>query len=313
MKVLILTEGGSKIGFGHITRCLALYEALNNKKINSEMVINGDETILGLLAYKNFKIHDWLKGKENLCKSINNYDFVIIDSYLANESIYYEISKVNDSRILMIDDFGRIDYPGGIIVNPSIYGDSILYNKDSKTEYLLGKDYIILRKEFWKVSAKNINREIKDILITGGGTSKDDFLYSLVEFLKNNYNSRLHLLDSLNNKFSAKEMLNMMSEFDVCISGGGQTINELARTGMPSIGICFAENQVLNLTNWQKTGFLDYVGYYKEKNISIKILEALGRLKDYKNRFKKCIIGRSCVDGRGAERIVNSIINKMEL
>ena len=36
MKILFLTEGGEKIGFGHITRCIALCEALEEKCINPE-------------------------------------------------------------------------------------------------------------------------------------------------------------------------------------------------------------------------------------------------------------------------------------
>lgn len=31
MKVFILTEGGKDIGFGHITRCLSLYHAFEER------------------------------------------------------------------------------------------------------------------------------------------------------------------------------------------------------------------------------------------------------------------------------------------
>ena len=37
MKVFILTEGGKDIGFGHITRCISLSEAFEEKGIYPEV------------------------------------------------------------------------------------------------------------------------------------------------------------------------------------------------------------------------------------------------------------------------------------
>ncbi len=49
MKVIILTEGGEKIGFGHITRGIALCEAFEEKCINPELLVDGDNSIFVLL------------------------------------------------------------------------------------------------------------------------------------------------------------------------------------------------------------------------------------------------------------------------
>jgi len=43
MKVFIITEGGKNIGFGHITRCLSLYQAFEEKEIIPEFILNSDE------------------------------------------------------------------------------------------------------------------------------------------------------------------------------------------------------------------------------------------------------------------------------
>ena len=40
MKVFIITEGGKNIGFGHITRCLSLYQAFEEKGILPKFIIN---------------------------------------------------------------------------------------------------------------------------------------------------------------------------------------------------------------------------------------------------------------------------------
>ena len=47
MKVFIITEGGKNIGFGHITRCLSLYQALK-EKVELEFIVDRSMNI-GLL------------------------------------------------------------------------------------------------------------------------------------------------------------------------------------------------------------------------------------------------------------------------
>lgn len=49
MKVFIITEGGKNIGFGHITRCLSLYQAFKEKEIIPELILNSDDNIEYLL------------------------------------------------------------------------------------------------------------------------------------------------------------------------------------------------------------------------------------------------------------------------
>jgi len=309
MEVLILTEGGGKIGFGHITRCIALCEAFEEKDINPELLVNGDSSILDLLRLKNFQRFDWVKNEERLFKILTNSDFIIIDSYLAEKSLYNKISEMTDGRILVIDDYNRIDYPKGIVVNPSIYGDKLNYSRKSDTIYLLGKDYIILRKEFWNVPEKKINKKVKNVLITFGGNNNYDLANKIVNFLEKKFDFRFYLVNAKNNK-TAKEMLNLMLESDVCISGGGQTTYELARVGVPTIGVCFAENQLGNLKSWGKVGLLKNAGWFNDKKLFQKVEEIFNEL-DYESRLKMYEIGKKYIDGQGVKRILKKILEKI--
>lgn len=49
MKVFIITEGSKNTGFGHITRCLSLYQAFEERGILPKFMINGDNNIEYLL------------------------------------------------------------------------------------------------------------------------------------------------------------------------------------------------------------------------------------------------------------------------
>jgi len=309
MKILFLTEGGEKIGFGHITRCIALCEAFEEKCINPKLLVNGESSILGLIKNKNFKIYDWIKNKEKLFQNITKSDFIVIDSYLAEKSIYAKISEITNGKILMIDDYNRIDYPKGIVVNPSICGDKLNYSKKNDIIYLLGKDYIILRKVFWNVPVKKINNKVKNVLITFGGMNNYDLANKIADFLKEKFNIKIYIVDSKNNKLTAKEMLNLMLKSDICISGGGQTTYELARVGVPIIGICLAENQKFNLMGWKSLGFIENLFWYNENESLIeKIYNSFNNLLSYRKRKKLNEIGKSYIDGQGAKNIIKKIM-----
>lgn len=303
MNIFILTEGGRNIGFGHLTRCISLYQAFEKREIMPELIVNGDGSIEDLLRGKNYRIFNWLKEENKLFKMVGNADIVIIDSYLADKSLYYKISGVLvNGRLVMIDDYNRIEYPAGIIVNPSIHGDKLNYRQKDGVVYLLGKNYIVLRKEFWRPLEKIINKEVKNILITFGGINHSDLIYKIIDYLKKRSTFRFNCIDAKKDRVDAQKILDLMVNADICISGGGQTIYELARCGVPTIGICFGENQLLNLRGWTKEGFLKFGGWFNDKNLYYKIKNYILEM-DYKARLKMSKIGQKFINGQGARKI----------
>lgn len=317
MKILILTEGGKDIGFGHLTRCMALSQALYGMKGKSRVtfVINGCYMAEDFLKRADFNAHierfDWRKENRIFFDAIKNYDVVVIDSYLADRPLYYKIFKSMNSKkkLVMFDDYNRITYPPGIIVNPSIYGNAVMYPKRSGRVYLTGKNYVILRREFWNTPIKKINKEIKHILITCGGMDHSVLIYKIMTyFKKKNYKFIFHAIGLKKNKVNAQRMRMLMLKTDVCISGGGQTTYELARCGVPTIGICFADNQLINIRRWTETGFLEFAGWYYKESLFKKIEKALIKVSNYKKRIEINRIGRKFVDGQGAKRVAREIL-----
>jgi spore coat polysaccharide biosynthesis predicted glycosyltransferase SpsG len=329
MKVSILTEAGKNIGLGHLTRCIALYQVFEEEGNAVELIVNGDDSILDFVKNNNYQFMNWLKEKEKLMSIVKNSDVAVIDSYLAPKSLYDNISNIlslkpnpyhlSHNPLLMIDDYNRINYPKGIVVNPSIYGDKLNYPNNNQIEYFLGEDYIILRKEFWDVPEKIINKDMKDILITLGGIDKGDFLKKLLEFLSEkfpnfnyhlitNNNLNLNLNFNLYSNLSASKMLELMLKADICISGGGQTTYELARVGLPTIGICFAENQTGNLKYGDLCGYLKYIGNSDDNSLLDNIKDVLEEITSFEQRSKMSSLGRANVDGKGAGRIVKKSI-----
>lgn len=267
-RVVIFSEAGQSIGFGHLTRCSALYDEIDKRGIEVILVIYG-EGIENLLGKRKYKIIDW-KDLEFLRNFLNQTDYLIIDSYLATMEVYDFCSK-NTTKCLYIDDTNRINYPKGVILNPSL-SENVKY--DTKNEILQGKDYIILRKEFTEEKIPYFEKEI-DVLISLGGTDIRNLIPKL-----------LGILDSINNKLKivvvtgkisknikqietdyikvfsnieALEMRNLILKSKFIICGCGQSIYEMLALKAKFLPILIIDNQISN-----KDGLLKY-----QKNIKV--------------------------------------------
>lgn len=261
-RVIILTEGGQDIGFGHLTRCSALYDEIDKRGIEVVLVIYGKE-IEKLLGKRKSLLIDW-KNLDFLKIFLNKTDYVIIDSYLATLEVYNFCSK-NTAKCLYIDDTNRINYPQGIILNPSL-SRNIKYN--TKNEILQGKDYIILRKEFTEEKIPHFEKEI-DVLITLGGTDIRNLIPKLLDILRA-INDKLKITvvtgkiskdikkleTSHINLFSnieALEMRNLILKSKFIICGCGQSIYEMLALRATFLPILIIDNQISN-----KEGLLKY-------------------------------------------------------
>ena len=252
---------------------------------------------------------NWTKDVDSLINIIKQADVVVIDSYLADQNLY-DILFDNVKLLVSIDDNKRLDYPDGVVVNGTVSAEEFGYPENNKIEYLLGTKYIPLRKSFQSLPSRVIKDEISKVLITLGSFGCKDLVLEILEILSNKYESIKFnivveqtdmIIDSFPNlvnenrinvvsKIDAGQMCNLMWESDICISAGGQTLYELAATGLPTIGICKAENQLSNLNGWQTKGFLEFVGWYNSNNLLNRICESFSNLKLSVNREKMSLL-----------------------
>ena len=322
MKVLIITEGSKTIGFGHITRCTSLYQAFEARSMKPHLIVNGDETVKSILQETEHYMFNWFKNREKLFEILENSDITIIDSYIADYFIYeriFELSKI----AVYIDDNNRLQYPPGIVINGTINASKFNYTPGKGREYLLDTDYIPLRKAFWDIPTKSIHKDIKSCMVTFGGDDLRNLTPKILKALQKSF-PHLHKnvvvgkafeniseIENINdNKIKIfyfpddSEMANIMLESDIAVSAAGQTLYELARVGVPAIGISVASNQANNAINWQKTGFIEYAGSWNDESLLDNVLNGINALNDGKKILAMSEKGRISVDGRGAQRIL---------
>ncbi len=328
MKITIITEGSSKIGFGHITRCLSLYQAFEERGCSVKFIVNGDSTIGSILDDNiEYEIFNWLNDTSKLLESLHKTDIIIVDSYLANLDLYTKISE-SVAVSVYIDDNQRINYPKGMVVNGSINAEKLNYPHSDDVKYLLGSQYIPLRRPFWDVPLKKINPSIQNVMVTFGGDDLRNLTPQTLETLKRHFSNlkktviigkgfeNISMIEKLKDEKTeliyypdAQKMIDVMFQCDIAISAGGQTLYELARVGLPTIAIGVAHNQIHNLKNWNVAGFLELAGLWDDENLNHIIPEKIQQLQSKSLRTKMSQNGRKFVQGQGAKKIVKHSLN----
>jgi spore coat polysaccharide biosynthesis predicted glycosyltransferase SpsG len=330
-KVFILTEGSIDVGFGHVSRCTALYQAFEEYGITPTFVVNGDQTIAKFIKGIDIKFINWLKNLDEFIESIKEEDIVIIDSYLADNVVYNKLSVVSNI-LVCLDDINRLNYPESVIVNGAIDACLIEYKNIENKKLLIGSKYQPLRKAFWESSKKVINVRIQSVFITMGGNDMRNLTPKILNQLCVSYPSIIkhviigrafvnikEILESgdYNTEFhydlNDYGMMEMMKKSDVAISASGQTLQELAVTGVPTIGVIVADNQKIIAKSWMMTGFLSIAGEWNDEKLELNILQKIFDLKDQYIRITKSKIGQSLIDGRGCKRIIEFLMNKVVL
>lgn len=324
MKVKIFTEGGKSIGYGHLSRCVALYDEIQSRNIEVELIIQGDLESIGLIKGKSFKNENWI-SVEYLNETLTKEDYVIVDSYKAQVK-HYEKIALKSKKALYIDDFGRIQYPKGIIVNPAI--DTGVIDYSYKTDKVLtGSKYVILRPSFIGTDRMEPRKTVGNVLVIMGGTDVKDITSTIIDNIcDQNQNiifdivinevqyDRITSVNKLKNinyhkNLSAKEMSRIMLSSDLAISAAGQTIYELMITKTPFIAIQVAENQQNNIDSLIKHIPSQIVLQYNQDNFIEDIQRYFMKVIHFNYRKKNICEMKDIIDGKGRVRIIDALLN----
>lgn len=325
-KILIFTEGGKDIGFGHITRCLSLYQAFEESVYPARLIVNGDETTANISSAVSAEVFDWIANEERFDDLLEGAHIAIIDSYLAKKEIYRKISERAEIAVY-IDDNMRMDYPAGVVINGAIFAEEMAYPRSKDVTYMLGVKYIPIRKEFWTAEDKKPGGDIGSIMITFGGDDATNTTPRILKALIEKYPDAIKKV-VIGRAFEHKEdierlkgdnveliyhpdaalMKTIMASSDIAVSAGGQTLYELARMGLPTIAVMVVDNQAANMKGWAKSGFIEDAGWWKDGDLAGRVLSSVEKLRSKEERIHKGSLGRKFVDGQGSRRITKELL-----
>jgi UDP-2,4-diacetamido-2,4,6-trideoxy-beta-L-altropyranose hydrolase len=336
-KILVVfrVDSSTKMGSGHLMRCLTLADELKRRKYNITFICRGLEgNLIPLIEYlvlilpkdDDFQSNDlylnWLGAtqEQDLEQTIKiipkNTDLLIIDSY-ALDKTWHKKLRPYSKKIMAIDDLADRKFDCDIVLNQNLGTQKKDYKGkvSDDCELLLGCDYALLRPEFQNLrkialEKRKNTKEIKNILISVGGSDINNLTYDILQGVNDNLNVTVVLGESSPyNKaiqnyakdrnikviINANNMAELMLEADLSIGAGGSTSWERCCLGLPTLLFVTDDNQIIIADRLEQQG-------------SVKIVDNLGKDLDYilTNFFIWQIMSeraQTVCDGAGIKRI----------
>lgn len=176
MRLVFRVDASQDIGAGHVMRCSAIIEEAVSRDIECIVVgsMGGIEWLeRRLMQLGTTYLEDWKNFQFSKVT-----DVLVIDSYKISVTDRF-IQPRNWKSIVNIADEETPNYTSNLIIHPGI--DSIS-DKKSGARILTGPDFIPLRRNIKKSEIFN-NREVKKVVVFGGGSDKFHFASAIANEL----------------------------------------------------------------------------------------------------------------------------------
>lgn len=334
------TDANAQIGLGHVMRCLALAQAWMEAG-GSAIFVLADQVpaVQKRLESEGIAVHhlasqsgtDADATETKALLSHTNTQWLVLDAYHFDASYIAKLNSTDCSMVLFDDHGSRSKYDAEIVLNPNIFARSEMYPKQSGAEFLLGLKYALLRKEFWSLSKQRAiaPANVSKLLITMGGSDPEnvtglvleamdlvqaDHLEITVivggacpnlEALKRAAKTARHPVQLLRN---VTDMPAVLQHAEAAITAPGGTCAELALMGIPMFLLTIADNHVLTGEEFAAQQLAVSVGWYKQFTPESLAKPIQSFLKDSQLRRKLAQKALSQVDGQGAKRVIEAML-----
>lgn len=312
MNVILLANGSSKIGMGHLNRCGVLAKALIRHGCGAMLQVERDFDAEVFLEEKRIP-YRWADEDKMIFAAL-----CIVDLY-RYDAEFYRALKARYAAIVVFDDceFSIPEYVDGVI-NHNLYASNSDYG-DCVYSFT-GAKYFLLREEF---IGQRQGRDADRILITMGGSDPEGQSLRIAKIIREFTDDPIDLVFGLKSDAdafrSAPVSLKNISVYDsvvrmsermkiarYCVCGAGSTVYELLYMGVPFACLALSENQWLIAAGLEKEKAALCLGYFSEigdAEISVQLNKFHFELRKRDARANLNII-----DGQGAERLARDVL-----
>ena len=265
MNIIFRVDSSSKIGIGHLMRCLVLAEQYKKNNITfaaQSMEGNANKKIID----KGYKLIILANNSiDELCKNIKllNIKFIVFDHYDIDDKFEKSIKDKTGIHILSFDDTYK-KHHCDILLNHNIYADASQYKNlvPNFCEIRCGKEYTLIRDEFKKIKTRGraTKQKIPVIFVCLGGADKNNISLDVLKILTGFKNILVNFattssnqnIDELNNYTKQLKNFNiyvdcdiaeLMNNSDVAIITPSVIVHEAIFMELPFITIKTAGNQ----------------------------------------------------------------------
>lgn len=263
MNALFRCDAADTIGFGHLSRCIALAEALRLSGVTSIFAGQFNDAAQDQITAAGFEfthldqpVNTTTAQQEHpAIAASQSADFVVIDSYRADHHYLAGLTSLGHATVV-IDDFCALEnYPCDVVLNFTWEAASLNYPVGPTM--LLGPAYLPARRRLVDVRADSVERDrrgpIKNLLIAIGGADPKNIAARLVDTLQDHHSALcIHAiaqddgpLAAILNNFAPGSLVvprqpdlsRQLLWADAIITGGGLIKYESAFMGVPAATI----------------------------------------------------------------------------
>jgi UDP-2,4-diacetamido-2,4,6-trideoxy-beta-L-altropyranose hydrolase len=339
--LVIRADANTRMGTGHVMRCLALALAWQSCGGSAAFVSQCESDLLrqrieesGMEFIALDRPHPDPSDLQLMSAIIETLvpNWVILDGYHFDSFYQWEI-RSKGCRLLVIDDNAHLaEYHADVLLNQNIDAHSLSYGCSPSTQLLLGTKYALLRPEFlrWSTWQRGIPGTASRVLITLGGSDHHNVTLKAVSALKRididveikvivgaAYHHARALAKAVKGLpfrseviVDAKNMPDLMAWSDIVVTAGGSTSWELAFMGVPSIVVVIADNQHEIAKGLENAGVSLNLGWFSTVSENTLSRALTGLIKDRNRRVAMSNAGRRLVDGKGVRRVVAILHDK---
>jgi UDP-2,4-diacetamido-2,4,6-trideoxy-beta-L-altropyranose hydrolase len=347
--LLLRADADARRGAGHVMRCLALAHAWRARggyvafiscrpdpTLRRRMQATGAHvTELDGAHPDNSDLRGTIAALEETLNNSQKIPWMVLDGYNF-DCDYHSQVRVAGCRLLVIDDNAHLAcYDADMVLNHGIHAPQLDYRHSVGCKLLLGTRYALLRPEFSRVVAaeKLTPQRVSKILVTLGGSDTENITEKVIHALGGidltGVEARV-IVGPMNPHFAAlkaaaaaahhtvrletavQDMAAAMLWADLAVSAAGGTCWELAALGVPTITLVVAENQRQIGAELGRVGAAVNLGWHRQAS-SERIAAAVNELASSAlQREQMKARGKALVDGRGAQRVVEAMVEKIQ-
>lgn len=328
--IYVRADGNSKIGMGHIMRCIAISREIRalgeqvtfllaGREAEEVVQAAGFETIVLGTDYTQME-QEWPKLQEILPRGCK----LLVDSYFVTDDYLRKLGE--KGKVFYVDDVNAFPYPVDGIINGNIYGGDVDYQAPL---VLGGCEYAPLRREYREFRGKG---QPEYLLITTGSSDPHSITRKVLEEIRKRpvllqqpmrvvcgkFNQDYEKIKALEQTYpqiqvlqNVPDMWNLMSGAKVAVTAGGTTLNELSCMGVPAVCFSFVDNQERIARVYQEKGYVHFSGDYLQEGDAMipRLCDALEELvtDDTLRETYRAKVS-ALVDGLGSQRIAEAMM-----
>ena len=333
-RILFRVDGGARLGMGHVFRSLAIADALkktSQAEIAFLMTADHAEGIVSVSRYgypvriaKDSRLDTYLDHIRDFAPAILINDVPVVEASYLHALAHLGTATVN--LVDTLDDLERAEHYAQVIV-------SVMQEEGETPEgFYGGPAYAILRSHFHG-REKEIRAQPRLVLLSFGGSDPQALTLKAARAL-DALPPSVDVVAVAGPAFACRKefeelagtlarsiplineagghIADLMLEADVVVGSGGMSVYEIAALGTPGIVLAQNAREEKRMRQFAEGGTVEYLGLGTEVAEARLLAAVEALLHDVERRREMSRRGRALVDGLGASRAAELVLDNAE-